>query len=263
MTLHNSDEVAAKIKASPSADPEAFIGWSQHCIERNELLSKAKSCAISNWIAVTTMAVLSTLITWYFQISTHEAIDSLSPNNASSITFHEFAPLALFALSCVLCIALPLAWFLNYVPGFRGLRTAIDWTTTGNAMGRLLSLGCPYPTAFRITASSLQCRAQRHWIKDAAVRVEAGRPAIPEDISCTSETAVLVTILSRADSIAQQDWRVVSEHYDASAKRKLSVLLAATPVASILIAGGILLFSISTTLGTFWGSLSSLVFQLY
>lgn len=129
-------------------------------------------------------------------------------------------------------------------------------------MGQLLSLGIPYPTAFRLISNSLCCESHRKWLEQAAKNVEAGQPALAEDSYKRPDTAVLHTVMSDPDSMAQSDWEAVAQHYDFCAKRTMSLLLAALPVAATLIAGLILWLSITTTFGDFLKTLTSSIQQL-
>ena len=254
------DQVAAQLASASTSEKTFFVSWLTFCAEREALLKRASACALGGWLVITVIAALSTLMFVYFHYATQTTLDlfrsdSQSPTGTSPSFQQAWLPVAFLSTCCVLCVALPLAWRKNCIPGFRNLRDTLNLTTIGNAMGRLLSLGVPYPTAFRVTASTLDRGPQRRWLEESADRVEAGLPAIAEEFHCHADSALLISLMSRSDTQTHQDWLVIAKHYEVSAKRRLSMLLAATPVACTLAAGLILWFSLATTLGSFWSTL--------
>jgi len=255
--------VTKKLASSPDSEQSTLISWMNYCTRRDEMLNRATHCALTGWLVITSVLILSTLIVWYFQFTSSEILKTLNSQFESSDVNDASSSLGMLLCACIVCGLLPLAWRKNYIPGFRSLRSEMDLTTTGHAMGKLLSLGLPYPAAFRVTASNLRCSKQRNWLMTAAERVEAGHAAISETVHQDAQTAILLTVMSRPDSVDHEDWETVAEHYESSAKQTLNILLAGTPSASILIAGLILWFSISSSLGNFWSTFSSATFQLY
>ncbi len=280
MATHTqTDQVADQLALACSSERTAFLSWLTFCSEREALLRRASLCALAGWLVITVIAVLSTLMVVYFHHATQTTLDlfqqplRISPTlwgmtdnrhqPGDTASFEQaWLSIAFLATCCVICVILPLAWRWNWVPGFRNFRNTIDLTTIGNAMNRLLSLGVPYPTAFRVTASTLHCVPQRQYLEEAANRVEAGHPAISEAPHCHAESALLINLMSRSDTETHHDWLVIAKHYEVSAQRKLSLLLGATPVASTITAGLILWFSLATTLGSFWSTLYQFTSEL-
>jgi hypothetical protein len=267
------DQITQQLASTSDADGSALLNWVQYCSQRDVMLHRTTSCALAGWLLVFSVAILSTLMTWHFQNSTIEVVEvlnnpirwhSLTGNRSPTPDTLSDTPSYLtwtLISTCVLCGLLPFAWRKNLVPVFRRLRNDIDWTTTGQAMGQLIPLGIPYPTAFRFTANSLRCGSQRKWLEQAAQSVEAGQPTIPNEHSNRPDTAVLYTVMSHTDSMAQHDWEAVAQHYDSCARRTLSLLLAAMPVASTLAAGLILWLAITSSFGDFYQTLASSIRQ--
>ena len=112
------------------------------------------------------------------------------------------------------------------------------------------------------TSSTVLTESMTKWLERAARNVEAGKPVTPKKLSNGPNTAVLHAVLANPDSIAQDDWKAVVQHYDSCSKQTLSLLLAAVPVAATLVAGLILWFSITSTFGDFYRMLSSSIQQL-
>ena len=279
MMTTQTDQVADQLASASTSERGAFVSWLTFCSEREALLRRASQCALAGWLVITVIAVLSTVMAVYFHYTTHTTLDlfqrplrissSLSAVTDNRLQFWDAATfeqawlsIAFLATCCMICVISPLAWRWNCIPGFRNLRNTIDLTTIGNAMNRLLSLGVPYPTAFRVTASTLHCVPQRRWLEEAANRVEAGHPTIAEAPHCHAESDLLINLMSRSDTETHHDWLVIAKHYEVSAQRKLSLLLGATPVASTITAALILWFSLATTLGSFWSKLSQFTSDL-
>ncbi|MAI71018.1 MAG: hypothetical protein CMM01_08925 [Rhodopirellula sp.] len=258
-----TDPISEQLLSTSDPDASALIRWVEYCAQRDAMLHRATSCALASWLLVFSVATLCTLMAWHFQASTIGVKELINDGYGGPDVSSGNAPhlMSILITICVLCVLLPFAWRKNCVPVFRRLRNDIDWTTTGNAMGQLVPLGIPYPTAFRFTASSLHCESQRKWLEKAAQSVESGQPAIATSYSNHPDTTVLHTVMSHPDSMAKSDWEAVAEHYASTARRTLSLLLAAIPVAATLFAGLILWLSITSTFGDFYHTLSSSIQQ--
>ena len=262
--IAKTDPISRQLAASSSADASALISWAEYCTQRDAMLYRTRSCALAGWLLVFSAATLSTVMAWHFQNSTLEVIEVFSDGTPADGSLSGISLYLIPALisTCVFFGLLPLAWRKNFVPVFRKLRNDIDWTTIGHAMGQLTPLGIPYPAAFRLTAASLRCESHRKWLERVAKNVEAGQPVIPADLSNHPNTAVLHAVLSNPDSMAQDDWNVVAQHYASCSQRTLSLLLAAIPVAATLTAGLILWLAITSTFGDFFRTLTSSILQL-
>ena len=127
--------------------------------------------------------------------------------------------------------------------------------TLGQAMSQMIGLGLPYPRAFRASAETLPKSPLQGWIYRAADSVEAGQSLLPATMPCRAEDTVLLNLIQHTDSETQNEWLLIANHYEAAAKRQLSLLAGAVPVATTLISGLILWLSVSFSLGSFWGSL--------
>lgn len=254
-----SDPVRDELISRSDVGTAALSRWVEYCTERDLMLRRLFSCALGSWLLILTIAILCTLMMWYFDASTYEVMAIFEDGKRNPDSGSGAPPLVPVVLSifCVVWGLLPLAWKLNVIPLFRKLRNDIDWTSIGHAMGHLLPLGIPYPTAFRLTAKNLCCGSHRKWLEQAASSVETGQPGIKDVRFPRPDAAVLQTILSHPDSMAQRDWESVALHYDACAKRTWSLLVASVPVASTLIAGFILWLSITSTFGDFYRELTN------
>jgi hypothetical protein len=259
-----TDQITQQLTATSTADPSALITWMAYCSQRDAILHRTTNCALASWLLVFSAATLSTLMAWHFQKSTLEVMEIFNNGNIADGSFSGITRYVIpfLILTCLVFGLLPFAWRKNCVPVFRKLRNDIDWTTIGHAMGQLTPLGIPYPAAFRLTAASLRCESHRKWLERAAQNVEAGQPVIPADHKNHPNTAVLYAVLSNPDSMAQDDWNAVAQHYDSCSKRTLSLLLAAIPVAATLVAGLILWLAVTSTFGDFFRTLTSSVQQL-
>ena len=246
------DAVTRRLQLAPSQNPEAVVGWLEHQLERDGMRQQVWTCALKAWITITGIAAASTAIAWYFQATTANAMQifDFSNANAGSLSegLHSYMPMILLTTTMLLLTMLPLAWAFGRLPGFSSALSSVDWATTGVAMSRLLTIGCPYPEAFRTTAKAIACSGQRQWLLDAANRVEAGGQAIPEDCHQAPGSAILHVILSTQRSPMQREWQLASEHYLEVAQRKIGLITGAAPVVATILAGTILWLSISTTL---------------
>ena len=253
------DQITEQLAASSNADASALISWAEYCSHRDAMLHRTTMCALASWLLVFSAATLSTIMAWHFQNSTLEIMavfnDDPAANGFLSNTSRYL--IASLVLTCVVFAILPFAWRKNLVPVFRKLRNDIDWTTIGHAMGHLTPLGTPYPAAFSLTAACLRCQSHRKWLERAAQSVEAGQPVIPVDGPVPPNKAVLQAVLANPESMTQDNWNAVAQHYESCSKRTLSLLLAAAPVASTLLAGMILWLAITSTFGDFLRTLTS------
>ena len=258
-----TDAITKQLAASPNADESALLGWSEYCTTRDAMLHRTTLCALAGWLLVSSAAILSAIMAWHFQNSTLELLEVLNdgPTTDASLSNSSRHLLAFLVLTCVVFAILPFAWQKNFVPFFRKVRNDIDWTTIGHAMAHLTPLGTPYPAAFRLTAASLRCQSHREWLERAARSVEAGQPVIPADRPGHPNTAVLHAVLANPDSMTQDNWNAVAQHYESCSKHTLSLLLAAVPVAASLLAGMILWLAITSTFGDFLRTLISSVQQ--
>jgi hypothetical protein len=262
--IAKTDKISEHLAASSNADASALISWAQYCSQRDAMQHRITSCALTSWLLIFSAAALSTIMAWHFQTSTLKVMEVFNDGSVAdgSRTNNSQYLIVFLVLTCVTFGVLPFAWKKNFVPLFRKLRNDIDWTTIGHAMGQLTPLGIPYPVAFRLIATSLRCESHRKWLQHAAQNVEAGQPVSPADRPSHPNTAVLHAVLSNPDSMSQDDWNAVAQHYDSCSKRTLSLLLAAVPVASTLVAGMILWLAVTSTFGDFLRTLTSSVQQL-
>ena len=269
--------------ASASCHDE-IRNWLDFCLMRDVLRKKAATCALMGWVSVTVLTMLCTLMLGYFQISTSKMLRFLASfhdpqgNNDATIPFRPWEaslvepltdpqgasltallqpwlPLICLISLCIACFLLPLAWKQNLIPGFRSLRNSINYMTLGQAMSQMIGLGLPYPRAFRASAETLPKSPLQGWIYRAADSVEAGQSLLPATMPCRAEDTALLNLIQRTDSETQNEWLLIANHYEAAAKRQLSLLAGAVPVAATLISGLILWLSVSFSLGSFWGSL--------
>ena len=265
----DSDEVTKKLQC-PS-QPELLRSWLDQQLERDRMRQQTRICAFKAWFTLAAMALATTGIALYFRSATADlfpAVDFLEVTSLSSVRSgtddaqSAAVPLLLILLiatNSLIVTALPLAWAFGRLPGFSSALGSVDWATAGDAMSRLLTIGCPYPDALRTTASVVSRGAQRRWLLQAAARVEIGGHLAPSSSKQSSEESVLFTMLSTQETPMQRDWQLASEHCQTVAERKVELLVAAAPVLATILAGLILWISVMTTLGSMWTTLGTLL----
>jgi len=262
--LDDSNEVTKKLQ-SPS-QPQLLRSWLDQQRERDHMRQQTKRCAFKAWLTLAALAIASTGIALYFYLTTADLLPTTDARHWFSLTDRgpdtrltsSGVPLLILFLigtNVLIVLALPLAWSLGRLPGFRSALSSVDWATAGDAMSRLLTIGCPYPDALRTTASVVSNGTERRWLLEAATRVETGGQIAPVGEQ-TPESTVLQTMLSSQETPMQRNWQLASEHYQIVAQRKIELLLGAVPILVTILAGLILWISVMATLGSMWSTLA-------
>lgn len=252
------DPVAQKLAAVGEESSAAVVDWlaSQH--ERQAMNRRATWCSIGGYSMMTFAAVASSLIA---VVMSNEArkliIDDLGM--ATVPLSAQVLPFGLVAVAALFLFGGGFAWVSGRIPGLRAIRSAIDWSTVGDAMTRLLSIGCTYPDAFRAAATVTKNRSNRDWLTDAAKRVEQGGNPITLSDYSRGDEAILELLVDAGEGEPSRQWKIASRHFTDVAQRRLVLLVAMVPVLSTIVSGILLWASISATLGWMWRATANLI----
>lgn len=246
------DPVATRLSQGGEQDTPTVLQWLESEQQRKNMRRRAKWCAIAGWSLLSLTTVVSAFLAFHFGQSLRELIAGDIETELTAPWALSVIPIALVLLAIALLLIGPLAWSVGRVPGFSKTLAAIDWSSTSDAVNRLLSVGCTYPEAFRTAAKVSTSSPSRDWLLRAADRVERGGQPVDQAAAINSDSAVLESLIATADAQPQHQWQIAAEHFLDVARRRLVLVLQSTPMLSTILSGLILWASISITLGWMW-----------
>ncbi len=257
-SAHQLDPVAAVLTrmGEPSS---SVIDWLNSQREFTRMRRRATWCAVSAWLMLTAAAIVSSLVAVSMSGNIRRIFDDQYRADSWSILMISYAPWLLVTTAGALLVVGVIGFTSGQMPGLKSTISAIDWSSACDAVGRLLSIGCSYPEAFRTAAQSMRRSESRHWLLAAVDRVESGRPPIDARFATRGDVAVLELMIEAAESQPQNQWQLASLHFLDVARRRLVLLTHSIPMITTLLAGFLIWISISTTLGWMWRTVGSLV----
>ncbi|WP_145419784.1 hypothetical protein [Planctomycetes bacterium K23_9] len=241
-----ADPVVKRILSAGDEHAVSAIDWLDGKQARTSLRRRAWWCVVGGWLMVTVATAVSALVAWNFSQNAGDIFADKIPFVAVVLS-----PV-LMGLTCVLLVGGVTAFFNDSFPGLSMTNSAIDWAGTGDAVSRLLSVGCTYPEAFRTAAEVTRTRSNRLWLTNAAKKVEQGATHLQDQSDTDGDPAIVELLVQSEESDPSVSWRIVADHFIEVARSRLALLLSTGPVLSTLLAGLIIWLSISATLGSMW-----------
>ncbi|MGI9474884.1 MAG: hypothetical protein ACR2NZ_25360 [Rubripirellula sp.] len=244
--------MAIRLSKGGEQDAPVVLQWLEGEQQRTSMRRRAKWCAIAGWLLISVTAIVSAGVAYHFGQSVQQLLSGQVRTELTAPWTISIVPIGLVAFAVLMVVAGPLAWGLGKVPGFSRTLSAIDWSSSSDAVNRLLTVGCTYPEAFRTAAKVTATAPSRDWLLRAADRVERGGQAVDEAASANSDSVILESLIATSGSEPQQQWQIAAEHFLDVGRRRLVLMLQSTPMISTIIAGIVLWISISLTLGWMW-----------
>lgn len=270
VTSHSTealDPVAERLAAAGHERASDVLEWLERQQQREAMRRRAQWCTAGGWLLMTTAAVISSLVTILVSGTARQALGTDNIASWSEFAVLEqdvpvmvvIAPTLLVMVTLALIVGGLIGWFGERLPIFSKTAAAIDWSSTSDAMTRLLSVGCTYPEAFRTAAKVARSAPSRQWLNAAAQRVERGGEVVVPSPHARGDAAVLELMIESSHGEPQRQWRVAADHYLDLAQRRLVLLLTSTPMITTIISGLLIWISISATLGWLWGAVAQCI----
>ncbi|MGB7342899.1 MAG: hypothetical protein WBD20_01690, partial [Pirellulaceae bacterium] len=201
------DPVAQRLLAAGEEHAVSVLHWLDAKQSRTSLRRRATWCIVGSWLMVTGATAVGAFVAWNFS------------QNADDIFFGDVPlitaalPPVLITLACLAFLGGLFALLSNTFPGLATTNEAIDWSNTGDAVSRLLAVGCTYPEAFRTAAEVARTRRNRTWLAAAALEVEQGGFDLTRRHIANGDPAI-VELLVQSDSMDPiHGWRIVADHF--------------------------------------------------
>lgn len=252
------DPVATRLASAGEENSDSVVKWIEGQQRRGMMYRRATLCMAGGFAVVTVAATVGSLISLFFAREMQTLFRHDFPVGVESPTSVMAMPVALAVVTALLIVSGSLAWASGRVPGLTGVRSAIDWTAAGDAIARLLSIGCTYPEAFKMAAEVTQTGRSRGWLISAADRTERGESG-PQASSSGGDAGMLELLVDAGEGEPADQWRIASDHFYGVARRRLALLLGAVPILATVIAGIIVWVAISATLGWMWLAVAQLI----
>ncbi len=261
MVSNGLDPVAQRLAASGEQNSSMVLEWIEHQEQRRAMNRQASWCSFSGWLLVTAAAIVSSFVAFMMAQDAQELYDEDFITAAMPWSV-SYLPFFMLAVTILLLGGGLVGWLCEMIPGLSSFRSANDWASAGDAMNRLLSVGCTYPEAFRTTAKVMKTRGSRRWFDRAASRVERGGDDVVVADVPEGDSTVLELMIESSESEPGDRWSVAAYHFFEVAQRRLAFLLGASPILATIIAGLLVWLSIAATLGWMWKAVADMVVGL-
>lgn len=253
------DPVAQRLASAGDEETPSVLQWLEAEQLRRTMRRRATICALGGWLLMTTAAIISSVVAMTISRDIRQLFDEgLVPGNGIPATV-TYLPILLVSIAALLVFGGIVGWICGVIPGLSKTISAIDWSSTSDAVTRLLSIGCTYPDAFRTAAKVVQGKARQSWLIRAAERVERGGPDAAFAPYSPGDTALLELMVEAADSEPQRQWKVASDHFLELSRERLTLLLQSMPMIATIVSGILVWVSISATLSWMWRSVAELL----
>lgn len=251
---------------------ESLVRWVESRQACQFMRRRATWCTVSAWAFLSGAAIVSSVVAITMSNRVRGIFSDQVTGDEFSLMTIAWTPWILSVIAALVAIGGFAALVSGWMPGYRSTRSAIDLSLVCEAVTGLLSVGVPYPDAFRAAAKIAPRGEAQHWLIGAATRVESGQsPGVtaslgPESslpaskaMSFSGDVAMLELLIASADDHPAGQWSIASHHFRDVAGRRLSLLTQSLPLITTLLAGLLLWVSISSTLGWMWKSVGNIV----
>jgi hypothetical protein len=252
------DPVATRLASAGEENADSVVQWIEGQQRRGVMHRRATLCMAGGFAVVTVAATVGSLISLFFAHEMQALFRDDFPSGVGAPSSVMAMPVTLAVVTALLIIGGSFAWASGRVPGLRGVRSAIDWTAAGDAIARLLSIGCTYPEAFKMAAQVTRSGRNRGWLLNAADRTERGESGPQGSLSSAGDAGMLELLVDAGEGEPAEQWRIASDHFCGVARRRLALLLGAVPILATVIAGILVWVAISATLGWMWLAVTEL-----
>ncbi|TWT83706.1 hypothetical protein CA13_51730 [Planctomycetes bacterium CA13] len=237
------------------------IEWLERQHVRRAMIWRARSCTISSWLMVAVAAIVGSVIGVklsmdVYQMASEMGLDDVYGHSGWRLFW---IPGLMVVVSLVVVVGGIIGAFFGFFPGYRSTSSAIDWSTATDAVTRLLAVGCTYPEAYSTAAKVVQNRTSRTWLTETAMRVERGETVRGVSPYSRNDVAMLESLIDPTGENPTQQWQLASDHFYRVAKGRLTLLTQSMPFLSTVVAGFIIWFAISSSLGWFWVTVTRLI----
>ena len=253
------DPIANRLASAGEENAGSMLQWIEGQQQRSVMNRQATWCMASGFCVVTAAAIISSLISLVFSHEMKALFRDDLPRGVGAMSSVMTMPIALAAVTALLIIGGAVAWSSGHVPGLRSVRSAIDAAAAGDAIARLLAIGCTYPEAFKMAADVTRTGGNRNWLLRAADQVQRGASPPQALQSSSGDAAMLELLVDAGEGEPAQQWKIASDHFYGVAKRRMALLLGAVPILATVIAGLIVWLAISATLGWMWLAVADLI----
>jgi hypothetical protein len=252
------DPVAKRLVAAGEEQAAGVLEWLDSQQHRIAMRRRAVWCTAGGWLLMTTAAIVSSVVAISMSGDALEAFEMIRSDSDVPPSV-IIAPFMLAAIAIMLIVGGIFVWTVEKIPVFSKTASAIDWSSTSEAVTRLLSAGCTYPEAFRTAAQVARSTPSRVWLTEAAERVERGGGDVATSTYARGDAAVLELMIDAAGAEPQRQWQVAADHFLELASRRLVLLLQSTPMIATIVSGLLIWISISTTLGWLWTAVAQMI----
>lgn len=258
-----SDSVGRRLTQQPNSSA-SVSKWIESRHANAMMQRRATWCSVAAWAFLSGSALVSSIVALEMSRQVRGIFDDPTEEYYWSLVTVSWTPLVLVFVAVLLVFGGIAAFASGRMPGYRSTRSAIHWSVACEAMSRLLSVGITYPDAFRATSEITPAGETKHWLTDAADRVESGESVVGSGFesmstSASGDVAMLELLITASDDRPEGQWAIASHHFDELARRRLSLLTQMLPVMTTLLSGLLLWISISSTLGWMWKSVGKIV----
>jgi hypothetical protein len=253
------DPVATRLASAGEENADSVMQWIEGQQRRGAMYRRATLCMAGGFAVVTVAATVGSLISLLFAHEMQALFREDFPGGVDAPSSVMAMPATLAVVTVLLIVGGSFAWASGHVPGLRGVRSAIDWTAAGDAMARLLSIGCTYPEAFEMAAQVTRTSRNRGWLVAAADRTERGESGPQALSSSAGDAGMLELLIDAGEGEPAEQWRIASDHFCGVARRRLALLLGSVPILATVIAGIMVWVAISATLGWMWLAVAELI----
>ena len=132
------DPVATRLSQGGEQDAPTVLKWLEGEQQRKNMRRRAKWCATAGWLLLSLTTVVSAFLAYHFGQSLKELISGDIETELTAPWALSIIPITLAVLALVVLLIGPFAWSIGRVPGFSKTLSASDWSSTSDAVNRLL-----------------------------------------------------------------------------------------------------------------------------
>ncbi|WP_372725206.1 hypothetical protein [Novipirellula sp.] len=255
------DAVSQRLMASGTQHEASVLQWLDGQQKRRNMTKRAIWSTTGGWLFVIASGIVASLVAIKISIDVKVLTTSTDGLFGDVETPQRvmWVPYITVVMS-VLIIGFALVGIVRgALPGYRSTKSAIQWAAVSDAVSRLLAAGYTYSEAFTAAASVVKQGTAYVWLNDTIRRLERGESNVGLTSWSRGDAAMLEAIVDGATVSPERQWQIASDHFSDVAHRRLVLLTQLMPLFSTVVAGGLIWIAVSTTLGWFWYSVSSMI----
>lgn len=256
------DSVSSRLRQAADLPQADVLQWLNNQQQRRVMRRRAVACVLCGWLLMLTAALIGAAVSIYLRGEIRDFLSGELPLGKTGVLDPNYVPGILVAVTLLLLLGGLCAWWTERIPGFQRTLSAIEWSTAGDAVTRLLRMGCTFPEAYRTAAEVVKTNRVRSWLIWTAKRIESGGPELDERVTSSGDTAIVESLVAGDDNAPDRRWKLASDHFFHVAQRRLTLLLQTVPMIATILSGLIVWLAITSTLGVMWRAAGSMMQDL-